>query len=187
MPTARFTLVGKSPISFNRALQSAKKASETSADYEKRCWKERLHVDENGEVFIPAIAIKHCLVAAAKYMGDRIPGQGKKTYTAKFKAGLGVSDNLQLGVRADEVTGEWVHVPSNGETGHGTRVYKQFPVVKSWKTRGVVQIYDPIITAEPLKRYLDAGGLLVGLGRFRVQNNGYYGRYAVEDFEYDEA
>ena len=69
---------------------------ENPKDYEARTWRDRLHVDEKGEVYIPPMAFKNVLSEIAKFLGMQIPGKGKSTYTKHFEAGLLVMDRYVL-------------------------------------------------------------------------------------------
>ena len=178
-------LVGTAPISFSRAIQSKQNTGESHDAYEDRTWRERLHVGSDGGVFIPPMAIKNAMSEVAKYLQESVPGKGKSTYTKHFEAGLMVIDPIQLGVKADTVEGERLFVPADGKRGGGKRVWRTFPVLRNWS--GVTTIYamDPILIDKPNKvlEYLEHAGKFIGLGRFRPRNNGFYGRFRVEDWK----
>ncbi|MGB1012800.1 MAG: hypothetical protein ACPG4T_01605, partial [Nannocystaceae bacterium] len=75
----------------------------------------------------------------------------------------------------DELKKEWLFVPSNGVAGHGTRVHRCFPVIGAgWKVRASFVILDETITRDVFEETLDESGKLIGVGRFRPQNGGYY-------------
>lgn len=81
-------LTGLSPYSQSKPHQVPKLDRETAEDYEARTWKNRMHVNDQGEIFIPAQALKNCLAEAAKYLSMQVPGKGKSTYTKNFEAGI---------------------------------------------------------------------------------------------------
>ena len=147
--------------------------------HEVRTWRERMHVNEEGYVFIPPTAIKNGLAATAKFLGHQIPGKGKQTYTKHFESGIMVIDPLVLPIRKDEVQAERLFVPSDGKRGGSRRVWKYFPVISDWGGDIIVYVLDDIITKDVFDLHLDAMGKFIGLGRFRPQNNGYYGRFEV--------
>ena len=183
MITCSCKLVGQTPISFSQGVQSEKKPKESNADFEKRTWREKLHVDKDGYCFIPAMALKISLAAVAKYLSQTIPGKGKATYTKHFVGGIAVNSNMALSIKAKDVSCEEVFVPSDGVRGSGKRVWKSFPTIPTWQTEATIIILDETITDDKLKEYLIETGKFIGLGRFRPQNNGYYGRFSVEDFK----
>lgn len=178
-------IIGIAPISFNRAIQSKKETGENHDTFEERTWRERLHIDSNGEVFIPPMALKNCLRSVAKYLSETVPGKGKATYTKHFVSGTMVVDTLMLGVKGKDVVGEKIHVPSDGRVGGGTKVWKTFPIIPEWRTNCVIHVIDPILIAKPekIEEYLSYAGEMIGFARFRPQNNGYYGRFKIENFK----
>ena len=80
----------KSQTSYSQSgpMVSDKLPKETPDAYEERCWPERAHVNQDGEVFIPPMAFKFGLDKAAKMLGKQIPGKGKATYTKFFEQGV---------------------------------------------------------------------------------------------------
>jgi hypothetical protein len=179
------TLKGISPISFSRAIQSPKGTGEGHDAYEERTWRERLHVDIKGEVFIPPMALKNCLSDCAKFLSESVPGKGKATYTKHFDAGTMVTDPIMLGIMGKDVPGERVFVPSDGKQGGGKRVWKTFPLIKEWEGSAEIILLDPILIDKPAKveEYLNHAGKFIGLGRFRPRNRGFYGRFIVTAFK----
>lgn len=178
------TLVGISPISFSAPIQSVKNTGESHDAFENRTWRERLHVDKSGEVFIPPMALKNCLSEVAKYLSESVPGKGKSTYTKHFEAGISVIQPLMLGVKASDVDGERMFVPASGRRGDGKRVWKTFPYLPEWTADAEIIVIDPVLADKPSKveEYLRHAGQFIGMGRFRPRNNGYYGRFKVEKF-----
>lgn len=183
MITARATLQSMSPYSQSKYLGEKKTRDETHEEFEKRTWRNRMHT-KDGEVFIPPMSFKNCLSEAAKYKSIQIPGKGKSTYTKHFEAGVLCVEPLMLGVKADDVEGEWLFVPSDGKRGGTSRVEKCFPVIRDWS--GVVEylVFDETVTEDVFRLHLEDAGKFIGVGRFRPRNNGFYGRFKVENLEW---
>lgn len=175
------TLNSVSPYSQGRFHNEPRLEKEGPDDYEKRTWMKRLHVNEDGKVFIPPMSFKNCLSEAAKYLGMQIPGKGKSTYTKHFEAGVMCSEPLILDITEEQVKGEWLHVPSDGRRGGAKRVLKCFPCVPQWSGDVVFYVFDDTITEEVFRYHLEQAGKFIGIGRFRPRNNGFYGRFAVVD------
>lgn len=177
-------LTGITPYSQSRHYTTEMLDKETHPAYEKRTWRGRMHVDEEGFVFIPPMALKNCLSEAAKFLGIQIPGKGKANYTKHFEAGVMVMQKIPLGLKADEVRGEDLFVPSNGRRGDGSRVTKTFPFIPpGWTATAQIVVLDETVTEEVLQLHLVEAGKLIGMGRFRPRNNGYYGRFTVSEFK----
>lgn len=187
--TARARLKSVSPYSQSRfyGADVPKKEKENAQDYEARTWRNRLHVNGDGFVFIPPMGFKNCISDAARFLGRQIPGKGKSTYTKHFGAGVLVVEGPVLGVKAEEVPGEWLMVPADGKRGGGKRVMKCFPFISEWQADVEFVVLDEVITKEVFEEHLAEAGRFIGIGRFRPQNWGYYGRFSVESVSWSEA
>jgi hypothetical protein len=169
-----------SPMAQGRYHQTPKlNDRELADDYEKRTWRERLHVTNGGNILIPPGALKNCLSDAAKFLSLQIPGKGKSTYTKHFEAGILVVEGIELKTKKDEAEGLWLHVPPDGRRGGSKRVLKCFPVVREWSGDAVFYVLDDTITKPVFDQHLEAAGKFIGLGSLRVRNNGWFGRFEV--------
>lgn len=185
MKVIKFSIEGVSPLSFSAPTQSPKNQGETPDAHEERVWRERMHVDQDGIVFVPPGMIKGCLQDAAKYLSETIPGKGTSKYTKHFEAGIMVASPLTLGIKAGDVQCDRRFVPSDGKPGGGKRVWKNFPIIMPpWTCSGEILILDPVLEDKPIKvkEYLEYAGKLIGVGRFRPKNRGFYGRFKVVAF-----
>jgi len=187
--TCTFVLKGISPYSQSKPHLEEYEPGESHDDYRKRTWRSHLHVDKNGEVFIPPGGIKNCISEAAKFMSIKVPGGGKATYTKNVEAGVAVIKPVMLGVKAKDVVSETLFLPSDGKRGSGKRVWKTYPQMLEWGGDVEVIILDETVlqtsqrSGNPvLQDIIEGGGQYIGLGRFRPRQNGWYGRYTVEDF-----
>jgi len=186
MKIAMAKLVSAAPYSQSKPVASEKSRDETHRDFEERTWKERCHVNNNGQVFIPPMAFKNSLSEAAKYKPVKIPGGGgKANYTKHVEGGVLVTEPLVLPVKIDDVEGEWLFVPSDGRRGGGKRVWKCFPVIQDWEGTVAFNVFDDILDNEVFEQYLDDMGRFIGIGRFRPRNNGFYGRFSVEGVKWE--
>ena len=192
MKTIIAHLKSASPYSQGRHYDVPKEnnGKESFKDYEARTWRNRLHTDASGEVFIPPMAFKNCLAEAAKYLSLQIPGKGKSTYTKHFEAGVLVVDTIPLGIKAQDVKGSWVFVPADGQRGSGKRVDKCFPMIESWEAHVEFLVFDETVLDEygkddkgrkvtVFEHMLRESGKFIGIGLFRPRNNGYWGRFNV--------
>jgi hypothetical protein len=180
MKTAVATLKSISPYSQSRAHFTEKLNKESADDYEKRTWRDRLHIGEDGRVFIPPMAFKNALSEIAKFLSKNIPGKGKATYTKHFEAGVLVMDAVPLPFKKEDVPGEWLFVPADGRRGSGKRVRRCFPVIREWTGEVTFHVLDDTLTKDVFEEHLREAGSFIGIGRFRPRNNGYYGRFSVE-------
>ena len=99
MKKALAHLKSVSPYQQGKFIATKKTRDETYSEFEANHWRERMHVDEKGFVFIPPMSFKNCLSEAAKYKSIQIPGKGKSTYTKHFEAGILCVEPLVLPVK----------------------------------------------------------------------------------------
>lgn len=188
MKIAAIKIVGVSPYSQSRHYtdEVAKKPKESAADYEDRTWMHRVHKTKDGMIEIPGSAFANAIKSAAKRLKLQVPGKGRVEYTKYFEAGLMVPDGLVLSVKAEDVERDTLFVPSDGRRGGGKRVTKHFPRIDDWGGNVKCYIFDDIITEEVFSQVVRAAGMLVGIGRFRPENCGFYGRFEVESIAWAE-
>lgn len=159
--------------------------NESHDDREARIWAERAQFDEEGWVVIPPLAIVNSIKEAAKYLSMKIQGEGNAKYTKHFAAGIMANEPVRTQTRKEDLIKETFFVPANGRRGDGTRVYRSFPMVPHWEAVVTIYILDDKITKEVFSRALVAAGTLIGIGRFRPINQGYYGRFKCNKLEWD--
>jgi hypothetical protein len=185
MRTATTILRGTADYSCSRAHRTDKLDKETADDFEKRTWREKAHHDAQGQIYIPPMAFKQALDKAASRLGMKIPGKRNATYTKHFLAGVLCLDPAPLGVRKDEVKGEWVYCNADGVRGSGKRVWRCFPVIPAgWRAAVQFQILDDTITPDVFQQHLEEAGALVGVGRFRPERGGFHGRFTVDEIDW---
>lgn len=189
MKVYRASLVSASNLSFSKFYRVEAMPKESPDAYEARTWRERLHYDDKGHVYIPAMMQKNCLAGIAQYLGETIKGRGKRTWTKIFESGLICPFNSHLfdengaNISKDDVQPEWLFVPSNGRRGGETRVEKCFPLIKYWEADWIIQVVDESVTKDVLEHHLHEAGLFMGVGRFRPSKNGIYGRFALDSLD----
>ena len=178
MKTCTATLVALSPYSSSRAHETEKVNGETADAYEQRTWANKAHVD-NGKVFIPPMGFKMGLDRAAKMLGLQIPGKGKSTYTKFFESGVLCTEPVFIG-DVSEIKCERVYANADGIRGSGKRVWRLFPRFDGWRADVTFHVLAPEITKEVFEKHLTQAGAFVGIGRFRPEKGGFFGRYKVE-------
>lgn len=188
MRTAIAKLTGISPYSQSNFFQSEKKPKETHADFEQRCWREKIHQNKKGEVVIPPMTFKYSIDEAIRRLALQVPGEGKTRYTRYFEAGYFVVEAPTLGILAKDVEGEWIWASSTGKKGKdgGTRVRRCYPTIPDWSCEVQFAVLDDKIPESIFERGLESAGMFVGIGRFRPENQGYYGRFKVDSIKWSE-
>ena len=189
MKSAVATIVGESPYSQGKHYteeDAPRKPKELHDAYEQRTWRHRMHATKDGRVEIPGMAFANCIKAAAKRLKIQVPGKGRVEYTKYIEAGVMVMNGIVLPVRVDDVPCDRLFVPSDGRVGGGKRVMKYFPRIDEWGGKVTFYIFDDLITDDVFRQVLVASGMLVGIGRFRPENRGYYGRFSVPEIAWND-
>lgn len=188
MKVAIAHLVGESPYSQSRhyADDVPKLPKESAHAYEERTWRSRLHVTKDGHVEIPGTSFANCIKTSCKRLKLQVPGKGKLEWTKYFEAGIMVPSNIKLPVKAGDVPCDKLFVPSDGRRGGGKRVTKFFPRIDEWEATVTFYVFDDLITDDVFKQVIVAAGALVGIGRFRPESCGFYGRFSVKTVQWLE-
>jgi len=185
MKTAIVPIYGLNAYSQSRPHNTPKLKDELPDAWEERTWRERVHRDRDGFIFIPPMSFKFAIADAAAFRSEKIKGKGNNTWTKHFSAGIIVADACPIyqgkeRMHADKARGEWVYCHSDGKRTSGTRVYRQFPMIDDWSTTCAFHIVDDIITEEIFLKFLRQAGQFIGIGRFRPRNGGILGRFAFD-------
>lgn len=182
MKLAKCTLKSVSPYSQSRAYhhEVEKLPKETAGDYEERTWRNKAHTNADGNIFIPPMSFKMALDTAAKMLGRRIPGKGQSTYSKFFLSGVLCMEPVILPLNKDEVAGDRIYANADGVRGSGKRVWRIFPRIDEWQATVNFHVLADEITEDVFEDHIVQAGAFVGIGRFRPQNGGYYGRFEVK-------
>jgi hypothetical protein len=182
-------LNGISPYSQSRHFDAdmVPKLERENADaYDKRTWREHLHVDQEGRVFIPGMAFKQAMTDACRFLGHKVPEKRNATWTKHFQSGIMIFDNLVLPVRKEDVQSERLYLNADGKRGGGTRVWRTYPVLRNWAGSLDIYVVDELIIQPVLRAHLEAAGRFIGVGRFRPQNGGFYGLFEIARIDWQE-
>jgi len=187
MKLATCTLKSISAYSQSRSYshEVEKLPKETANDYEERTWRNKAHTDANGLIFIPPMSFKMALDTAAKMLGRKIPGKGNSTYSKFFKSGILCMDPANLNIAKDEIPGDRIFANADGVRGSGKRVWRIFPRVDQWEVKVPFHVLADEISEEVFTDHLIQAGAFVGIGRFRPENGGFYGRFEVKNIDWN--
>jgi len=184
MRTAILTLESLSPYSQSKAIRSEKEKGELDKTFHERTWREHLHVHRSGKVYIPPMAFKYAFATAARYASLKVDGKGNATYTKYFEAGVQVTEPLLLpfGPEDPQVACEWVYCHAQPtRPSQGGRVHRAYPTIQEWAGELSVLVVADEIPPSIFEQVVNYAGQIIGVGRFRPENGGYYGRFAVRE------
>jgi hypothetical protein len=187
---ATVTLNSFSPYSQSKQHDEPALKGEGKGDYDKRTWLAKAHITENGTLGIPAASLTQAIAEAAKYSKKQIPGQGKATWTQKFKSGIMIpTPFVDTGIHKDNVGYVDIMCDAQGKTGSAvsSRVPRRFPQVPKWSATFEVWILDPIITEDVFREMVELAGMFIGIGRWRpVMNGGQNGRFVIGKLDWQD-
>ncbi len=186
---------GIAAYSSGKMVEAKKETKETHEEFEQRVWRLKMNATPDGYACIPPTAWKNGIAEAAKYLSLQVPGKGKATYTKHFEAGVLCVEPLKLNVKIEDLQCEKVFVPADGKRGSGKRVFRWFPhVPPGWGGEISFHIVDEtVLNKMPgddmtvFEHVLTQMGNIIGVGRFRPRNNGFYGRFIVSGLKIEEA
>jgi len=182
------TIKGTGGILFNKMedLSASKdkpnKAKEDKLEAERANWREKLYFDENGDTFIPGENFHQCLKDGAQYWGQKIPGEGNKTYTDVILKSI-VVDDADLGLNKNDplfipfgknCNGN----PSKGKKS-GCKVYKIRPILMPWQCTFTFHVMDARLTFPVLNTIINYAGTFAGIGDWRPV----YGRFEIVELK----
>jgi hypothetical protein len=173
----------------SRLHATPKLEKEQAAAYDLRVWRQHMHTeirDGRQTVVIPATALQQAIIQAAQYSGEQIPGQGKKTWTAKFAGGLMMLENPSLHIDPDTIDCIAINAHATGKRDSGARVLRRFPLIPAWQATFEIYVLDQIITEDVLRKMVETAGMFVGIGQFRPQNRGTNGRFKIVKLDWQD-
>lgn len=189
MRICEIDIKGVTPYSQSRAVDTdehPKLPKEGPGDYDLRMWREKATCDENGQVMIPAMALKMSVDEAIKRLAIGIPGRGKSTYSKFFVAGQICEGDVPLGIQKKDLEAIVIWANADGVRGSGKRVKRKFPFIRTWSGTARFAILDEVIPSDVFERAITEAGRLVGIGRFRPEKGGFNGRFTCEQFRWSE-
>ena len=135
-----------------------------------------LYLDERGTLVQPSTHIIGALKkAGAKF---QISGQGKLTYKNLMGSGA-------VMISPDMITHEiqtW-EIDRRPVVVQRARIVRSRPMLKKWALSFQVDFDEDEITREVIKEIMDFAGRRVGIGDFRPEKGGPFGRFFVSKFE----
>ncbi len=167
MRTVTIQLESLTPYSASKYFEPDIQKGETKDAHEKRRWKEKAHINDLKNIFIPGVAFKLALDETAQLLNEKIPGKGNQTWTGQFATGVVAMSDVDLGIKSDELKSIQIFAHANGKRGPGTRVMRFFPIVYQWTGELVMNIFNDTLPEEIFERFFEQAGLLAGVGRGR--------------------
>ena len=132
----------------------------------------------DGTIYQPSIHILSSMKRAG--VKFQIPGQGKLTYKNLIGSGAVMinPDAIPHKIQAFEVDVRAVVMPSTRG-----RVARKRPVLNTWRLCFEIEYDDTEISADDIHEILAYAGKRVGIGDFRPEKGGSFGRFMISGFK----
>jgi hypothetical protein len=177
-----------SPYSQSAKPQTPFLDRETHDDYERRTWRDKCTVNKDGQVCIPAMALKQAIDTCAYKLGLKVPNRRGATYKNFFASGFFCDHDVPISngklLTKEDAEIKTISANANGIRGSGSRVPRTFPEFSVWHGIAEFTIVDDLITEGIFEQHVKSAGIIVGIGRFRPANGGTYGRFRAKEFEW---
>jgi len=179
MKTYKVEIKGISPLLQNKPEEYGfdeqwveKKAN---TDWEKEALK-KLYIDMEGKIYQPATHIERALIEAGKKI--RVKGKGKATYSKLFGSMLSIPQlDIPHIITDYEIFKTLVVIPSTKG-----RVMRYRPMFKEWQLQFNIE-FEEEISVDAVKEALEIAGKYVGIGDWRPEKKGKFGKFQVTSFQ----
>ncbi len=133
--------------------------------------------NKKGELYIPGFNIYRTIIEGGRFVKD---GKAAITNMKRSKicaAGTLVEDECLLGQTKYEI---FATSAVNGALKARVMVYR--PMFKKWKLDFTLEMDDTILSSQKIKDCIEQAGKSVGLGSYRPDCKGTYGKFKVTSF-----
>lgn len=163
---------------------------ESHEDRDIRTWREKCTTNKDGQVCIPAMALKQAVDTAAFKLGEKVPNRRGAMFKSFFASGFFCDGDVPISngkpLTPKDANCVKISAHSTGKRGAGSRVPRRFPQFDKYHGVAEFTIVDDVITPEVFERHVKAAGIIVGIGRFRPENGGTNGRFRATKFEWQD-
>jgi len=138
------------------------------------------HTTDDGEFFIPCEHFKQCFLNGGKAVKGKM---GTATRSMKqVVAGMWFVRPFQIPFRKYDRIDRRSIVNSNNKA----RVMKTRPIWDTWEVSFILEVHNDTLTLATIKSIIDYGGAFVGIGSYRPQHSGEFGRFTAEVTKVEE-
>jgi hypothetical protein len=185
-----FAIQGIAPYSQSKMLSETRGKKESWDEFETRTWKDKAHTNGDGDsIVIAGHAIHQMLVVGAQKgrLQPKAAKSAREGLANRLVTGIALQGDAETSMKLSEARCVAINAHANGKRGSGTRVIRKYPEwPQGWTATFDVLVLDDSLTLDDLKSALEWGGLVCGLGRFRPENMGIYGRFTVTSYNPSE-
>ena len=181
MKKIKVEIEGIAPLLINRFLdkQISEKIKKRNAEVKEIPVEEKLY-EINGKPYIPARYFEACLIEAGKQ--QKIAGKGKATYSKYIGATVSIEEEAIL-----LKPGNWkpFTISAVNPMTRG-RMMVTRPKFDKWGCSFTIICEDDDIAIDTMEKILAYGGSFVGVGDWRPDKKGKFGKFRIVRFEADK-
>lgn len=178
MKKIKITIKGTSPILFNRFRDSQieGKSKKRTGGLIDSDIEDKLYII-NSKVQLPSIYLKNCLIESAKNF--KIVGKGKSTYSKLLASTVDVTP-FYTDLIADKY--QIFRISAVNPMTKG-RIMTERPKYDNWEATFDIILNDEGISVSVLNEILEYSGKYVGLGDWRPEKKGMFGKFMIQSFK----
>jgi hypothetical protein len=172
---------GTTPILFNRfrdtAIEGKSKkvtGARTESDIEEKLYK------EDQKILLPSVYIKNSLVEAGKQF--KIIGKGKSTYSKIIASTVDINPFM---IEMKNGAMEVFRISAVNPMTKG-RMMTERPKFIKWSAEFEIFLNDPAVPLSVINEVLEHAGKYVGVGDWRPEKKGMFGKFMITSFKTDK-
>ena len=181
MLTYNVTIKGTTPILMNKPsieIASKSKNRKLGDETETSLATDKLYA-KDGKLFQPSTHLEGCLLNAGKEM--KVMGKGTSRATYSKIIGYAV-EVYPFEIPHKKQSWEVFSILSVNPTTKGRNLLCR-PMLRAWELDFEIRFDETELSAETLKDILEIGGKKVGIGDWRPQKKGKFGKFEITRFE----
>jgi hypothetical protein len=182
MEKINVTIQGITPILFNRFRDTAieGKSKKRTGAMEESDIEDKLYKDENGKVQLPAVYLKNAITESAKQF--KIVGKNKATYSKIVGSSVEVQPfYIELDVGKYEV----FRISAVNPMTKG-RMMTERPKFDKWSATFQIILNDNQVDVSVMNEILEHAGKYVGVGDWRPEKKGMFGKFMITSYKVEK-
>lgn len=176
------TIQGVTPLLMNRFReeQLTEKADKTLTPREQA--KLTAYLDDKERLYLPTMNIYSSIIGAGRFHK-----QGKNKISTQrsslIPAGVLMTEEIAYFMKPTdfEVDSRPVVIPATGG-----KIMKHRARLDEWKLKFMLDVDQKVFTEKELRRIIDDAGSKIGLGDFRPERRGFFGRFVVVEWKSEQ-
>jgi hypothetical protein len=179
MEKIKVTIEGVTPLLFNRFrdVQIEGKSKKRTGAMAEAEIEDKLYQDEEGKTLLPSVYLKNCITEASKQF--KIVGKGKSTYSKLVASTIDIQP-FMIDLKATKY--EIFRISAVNPMTRG-RMMTERPRYNKWSASFEIVVNDPAVPVSVINEILEHAGKYVGIGDWRPQTKGMFGKFMITSFK----